>query len=141
MQEPELARRLAAIEFFSGLTEAKRREIAGHIVQMKHSPGRLLTEQGVEGAGFHLILDGTADVEIGGEVRATLKEGDSFGEISLIDGEPRSATVKAGEDGLVTAALSPLAFAPLLDDPEVSKALLRVLTARLRAAESRSAES
>ena len=140
MQEPELAHRLASVEFFSTLSEAKRREIAGHIVQMKHSPGRLLTEQGVEGAGFHLILEGTADVEIGGQVRATLKEGDSFGEISLLDGEPRSATVKAGEDGRTTAALSPLAFEPLLDDPEVSRALLRVLAARLRAAEAHAAE-
>lgn len=140
MQEPELARRLASVEFFSGLSEAKRREIAGHIVEMKHSPGRLLTEQGAQGAGFHLILDGTAEVEIAGEVRATLKEGDSFGEISLIDGQPRSATVKAGEGGLTTAALSPLTFEPLLSDPEVSRALLKVLTARLRAAEARSAQ-
>lgn len=137
MQEPELARRLASVEFFAGLSEAKRREIAGHVVEMKHSPGRLLTEQGTEGAGFHLILDGTADVEVGGVQRATLKEGDSFGEISLLDGQPRSATVKAGDGGLTTAAISPLSFAPLLDDPEVSKSLLRVLTARLRASEAR----
>jgi CRP/FNR family cyclic AMP-dependent transcriptional regulator len=140
MQEAEVARRLAAVEFFSGLSEAKRRQIAGKMVEMKHNPGRLLTEQGTDGASFHLILDGTAVVEVGGEARATLKDGDSFGEISLIDGQPRSATVIAGEGGLVTAALSSFAFAPWLDDPEVSRGLLRVVTARLRAAEARAAE-
>ena len=140
MQEPELARRLASVEFFSALAEDARRRIAGHVVQMTHRPGRVLTEQGTEGAGFHLILDGTADVEVNGEKRATLKEGDSFGEISLIDGRPRSATVIAGEGGLRTATISPLAFSPLLDDPEVSRGLLKVVTARLRAAEARNAD-
>jgi len=139
MQEPELARRLASVEFFSGLSEQARRRIAGHVVEMAHRPGRVLTEQGVEGAGFHLILSGSAHVDINGTRRATLKEGDSFGEISLIDGQPRSATVTAGEDGLRTATISPLAFAPLLEDPEVSHGLLKVVTARLRASEARNA--
>jgi CRP/FNR family transcriptional regulator, cyclic AMP receptor protein len=110
-------------------------------VQLTHRPGTTITQQGVEGAGFHLILDGTAVVEVGGEVRATLVEGNSFGEISLIDGRPRSATVIAGENGLTTMAISPLAFEPLLDDPEVSRTLLKVVTARLRAAEARNTQS
>ena len=139
MQVPELARRLASVEFFSGLTDGTRRRIAEHIVEMTHRPGRHLTDQGTEGAGFHLILEGSADVEVNGERRATLKEGDSFGEISLIDGQPRSATVIAGENGLRTGAISPLAFQPLLDDAEVSRGLLKVVTARLRAAEARNA--
>ncbi len=141
MQEHELARRLADVEFFSGLSEAARRQIASRGVQLTHRPGTTITQQGVEGAGFHLILDGTAVVEVGGEVRATLVEGNSFGEISLIDGRPRSATVIAGENGLSTMAISPLAFEPLLDDPEVSRTLLKVVTARLRAAEARNTQS
>lgn len=139
MQVPELARRLASVEFFSGLSDDSRRRIAEHVVEMTHRPGRHLTDQGTDGAGFHLILDGSADVEIHGVRRATLKEGDSFGEISLIDGQPRSATVIVGDDGLRTATISPLAFAPLLDDPEVSRGLLKVVTARLRASEARNA--
>ena len=139
MQVPELARRLASVEFFSGLSDGTRRRIAEHIVEMTHRPGRHLTDQGTEGAGFHLILEGSADVEVNGVRRTTLGEGDSFGEISLIDGEPRSATVIAGADGLRTGAISPLAFQPLLDDPEVSRGLLKVVTARLRASEARNA--
>ena len=122
MQVPELARRLASVEFFSGLSDDSRRRIAEHVVEMTHRPGRHLTDQGTDGAGFHLILDGSADVEM-----------------SLIDGQPRSATVIVGDDGLRTATISPLAFAPLLDDPEVSRGLLKVVTARLRASEARNA--
>jgi CRP/FNR family transcriptional regulator, cyclic AMP receptor protein len=140
MQEQELARRLAGVEFFAGLSEATRRQVASRGVQLTHRTGKAITQQGAEGAGFHLILSGTAVVQIGGVDRATLHEGDSFGEISLIDGRPRSATVVAG-DGLATLAISPLAFEPLLDDAEVSRSLLKVVTARLRAAEARSAES
>ena len=139
MQEQELARRLAGVEFFAGLPEGIRRQVAGRGVQLSHRAGTAITQEGHEGAGFHLILDGTAQVEIGGETRATLKEGDSFGEISLIDGQPRSATVLAGEGGLKTLAISPLAFEPLLDDAEVARILLNVVTARLRAAEARAA--
>ena len=139
MQEAELARRLGEVEFFSGLSEATRREIARRTVQLTHRAGTSVTEQGGASSGFHLILSGSAVVSVGGVERGTMEPGTGFGEISLIDGQPRSATVVAGPDGLTTAALSPLAFDPLLDDASVSKALLKVVTGRLRAAEARNA--
>jgi len=141
MQEFELTRRLGQVEFFSGLSEGVLREIAGRGVQLTHRPGAAITQQGAESAGFHLVLSGTATVEVGGHPVNTLAEGDSFGEISLIDGQPRSASVIAGESGLSTLAISPLAFGPLLDDAEVSRTLLRVVTSRLRAAEARTAQA
>jgi CRP/FNR family transcriptional regulator, cyclic AMP receptor protein len=139
MQEAELAKRLSDVPFFAGLPDSTRREIARRMVQLTHRAGHSVTEQGGVSNGFHLITDGSAVVVVGGVERATLEPGAGFGEISLIDGQPRSATVIAGPDGLKTAALSPLAFDPLLDDPEVSKALLKVVTARLRTAEVRAA--
>ena len=141
MQEFELTRRLGQVEFFSGLSEGVLREIAGRGVQLTHRPGSAITLQGAESVGFHLVLSGTATVEVGGNTVNTLAEGDSFGEISLIDGQPRSASVIAGESGLSTLAISPLAFGPLLDDAEVSRTLLRVVTSRLRAAEARTAQA
>ena len=139
MQEAELARRLAEVEFFAELPEETRRQVVSRGAQLTHRAGTAITTHGADGAGFHLILSGTADVEVHGEKRATLSTGDSFGEISLIDGQPRSATVIAGPEGLSTLAISPLAFSPLLDDPVVARSLLRAVTARLRAAEARAA--
>ncbi len=75
-------------------------------------------------------------MQVGGHARANLGPGDYFGEISLIDGKPRSASV-AAETELRTIFLARWNFAVLLDDePEVTKNLLLAVCARLRLAES-----
>jgi CRP/FNR family cyclic AMP-dependent transcriptional regulator len=55
----------------------------------------------------------------------------------MIDGLPRSATIVSGPDGLTTFRLSALAFAPVMDNPEVARALLKALCARLRELETK----
>ena len=73
---------------------------------------------------------------VGGNTRPDLGPGDYFGEISMIDGKPRSATVHATSP-VTTISLASWAFHPILDEhPEVTKELLKVMCARLRAAES-----
>jgi hypothetical protein len=53
----------------------------------------------------------------------------------MIDGAPRSATVVSGPEGLKTFALSSLAFAPMIERPEVARVLLRAMCARIRSME------
>ncbi len=102
----------------------------------KHEAGKEITEEGGGAVGFHLIREGEASVTVHGAQKPALGPGDYFGEISLIDGKPRSATVRA-ETPLTTVSLASWSFLPILDDqPEVSKQLLKVLCARVRAAES-----
>ena len=85
---------------------------------------------------MHVVLDGTARVDVHGQTHAVLEPGAYFGEISLIDGRPRSADVVAGEGGLRTLALSKWTFEDLLEKhPEIAVPMLRVLAARLRADE------
>ena len=73
----------------------------------------------------------------GQRVVRTLSPGDSFGELSLIDRKPRSATVRTTSD-VTSYVLVAWEFTPLLDsEPEVTKALLMEVCARLRAAEAR----
>ena len=76
-----------------------------------------------------------ARVERDGRLIARLKPGDSFGEMSLIDGEPRSATVTA--DGPVNVlVVDPRAFLALLDDiPGLSRKVMAALCERLRNAD------
>lgn len=136
MQGTEIARRLAEIDVFANLSESVRGDLANRATRLQFRPGSIITEQGGDGASFNLITEGTAVVEVDGVEKVTLGVGAYFGEIALIDRQPRSATVKAGEEGAKVAAMSALNFAPLLEDPEVCQQLLAVLCARLRKAES-----
>ena len=86
---------------------------------------------------FHLILDGRATVSIAGTEVRSLGSGDYFGEISMIDGKPRSATVTATEPTR-TLAIPHQDFERLVaDEPDFARGLLVTLCARLREAESR----
>lgn len=101
---------------------------------MTHQQGKELTTQGREGVGFHLILEGSVDVAVNGVQAKTLGPGEYFGDISLIDGKPRSATITATSP-LTTLSLVAWDFQPLLDEePELTKALLLKMCERLRAA-------
>ena len=103
---------------------------------MRHQEGKDITEQGGGAAGFHLIKEGNASVHVGGKDRPGIGPGSYFGEISMIDGQPRSATVHA-ETEMTTISIPSWSFHPILEEePEVAKVLLKVLCARLRAAEA-----
>jgi CRP/FNR family transcriptional regulator, cyclic AMP receptor protein len=137
MSNQELVPQLRAVDLFSGLSDKALAGIAELGALSDHPAGSVLAEQDRSGVGFHLLLSGTADVTVNGESRGTLKPGDHFGEIALIDGEPRSASVVVGPDGARTFSLTSWKFAPLLDQhPEMTRSLLTSMCARLRRAEA-----
>jgi CRP/FNR family cyclic AMP-dependent transcriptional regulator len=134
--DPEIVQALGQTDLFAGLNKKHLTSIASQARLVHHQPGKDITEQGGGAAGFHLIKDGTASVRVSGHDRPALGPGDYFGEISMIDGQPRSATVHAETD-MTTISIPSWSFHPILDEePEVAKVLLRVLCARLRAAET-----
>ncbi len=133
--DPAVVDALAHTDLFAGIKKRALASIASQARVVDHEAGKEITEQGQGAVGFHLIHDGRASVTVGGQRRADLGPGDYFGEISLIDGRPRSATIRA-ETPLVTIALSAWTFQPILDEhPEVVRQLLDLMCARLRAAE------
>jgi len=91
--------------------------------------------EGSGGAAFFIIDSGEATVSSKGVQLATLGPGDYFGEIALIDGGPRSATVTAATD-LVCYGLTFWEFRPLVEkNSAIAWKLLQALAKRLRAAE------
>jgi CRP-like cAMP-binding protein len=139
---------LAGTDLFAGLSPKTLRSIAESGEVRDFEAGTVVTTEGAkvegfsafgrEGAYFHLILDGDAAVSRHGEAVATIGPGAYFGEVSLIDGGPRSAEVTAGASGLRTFSLQKWSFESLLEEhPEVAAPMLRVMTARLRSAEAR----
>ena len=97
----------------------------------------LVVKEGSGGAAFYLIDAGEAKVSVGGKERRTLKAGDYFGEISLIDEGARSATITAATE-LVCYGLTYWDFRPLVQgNAAISWKLLQFMVQRLRAAENR----
>jgi CRP/FNR family cyclic AMP-dependent transcriptional regulator len=137
MVHESVPRFLASIDLFEGLSREVLSDLAGRGTTLSTQPGKPVVEQGSADTGLQIVLEGSAEVTVNDEPRNPLGPGDYFGEISLIDGKPRSATITSGPDGLTTFALSALAFAPVIkDNPEVAQTLLKALCARIRSLES-----
>jgi len=148
MSDAAIAKTLSEVDLFAGLPDKVIRKIAAEGRMASFDAGTPVTEEGSSvkgwasfsptGVCFYVILEGSADVQVHGEHRITLGAGQYFGETSLIDGQPRSATVVAGPDGMKAFSLTAFDFAPILEqNPPVALALLKVLASRLRAAEAR----
>lgn len=128
---------LRSIDLFASLDQDAISRIAESGATIRSRPGSHVITEGEQDNGLRVVLDGSAIVTVGDEERGSVGPGDYVGEISLIDGEPRSATLTAGPDGVTTFALSSIAFGPLLDgNPHIARALLKTLCARLRRVES-----
>jgi CRP-like cAMP-binding protein len=126
---------LGGVDLFQGLSKKELRAIAAMAKEMQFDEGQRVVTEGEEGGRFHLILDGKAKVTVGGRTKNALGPGDYFGEISLIDGGPRSATVTA-ETPLRTLALAEWNFRPLLKEmPTIAPKLLVEMCRRLRASD------
>ncbi len=133
--DPSIGKALSETDLFSSLSKRALERVAYGARVVQHAAGKEITEQGGGAVGFHLITAGQASVTVNGADRPNLGPGQYFGEISLIDGKPRSATVTAKTE-LTTISLVEWMFNPILDEePEVAKGLLKVMCARLRAAE------
>lgn len=125
----------ADVPLFAGLSKRQLQEVIRTATEVNHPEGDVIVQEGSTGVGFHLILEGQARVTIGGRSRAVLGPGDYFGEISLIDGGPRTATVTA-ETPVRTLSLTSWEFRPMLKrNPEIAHKLLVHLCGLVRACE------
>lgn len=129
---------IAEVDLFRDLPKPRVKQLAMAAREVSQPAGKALATEGQGALAFHYILDGTATVSRDGHELRTLGPGDYFGEISMIDGRPRSATVVAAEPMRVLA-IPHQDFEQILDDdPGFARELLRTLCARLREAEARS---
>ena len=132
----DAAAMLRNVPFFASLDEKRRKALASDGKELSYKAGDLIVGEGASGVGFYLVLDGKVEVRRGNRVLATLGKGEFFGEMSLIDDQPRSADVIAVAPTRC-CALSSWAFNALVKTkPDIALAMLRELVKRLRAADS-----
>ena len=123
---------LSMAGLFDGVDAAGMDRIAAAAVQVDVPAGHVIARQGEIGTGFFVVIEGAARVVRDGDTVATIGPGDFFGELSVLDRRPRTAQVIATVPTTCLALASWDFEAVLLDQPQVTLAILRGLAARLR---------
>jgi len=126
---------LRRVPLFADLSESELQQIALLFKERHFAPGETVVKEGADGAAFFLVDSGQATVSVGGVQRTSLRAGDHFGEIALIDEGARSATITATSE-MVCYGLTFWEFRPLVvENGEIGWKLLQSLTKKLRSAE------
>lgn len=133
----DIAQFLTRVPMFQGLTERQLKRLAGRFRERTYTKDAIVVEQGKIGIGLFVVVEGEAEVirtHVDGTVIRvdTLAATDFFGELSLLDDAPRTASVRALGD-LKCIALSKLDFLDELhDDPEMAVEMLKTMAHRFR---------
>jgi CRP/FNR family transcriptional regulator, cyclic AMP receptor protein len=126
---------LAGVPLFEGLSRRHLRRIASLARTKRFAAGTRILRAGDPGNSFYVIIDGSVRVIPPTGKSVIRGAGECLGEMALLDGAPRSADVSAADE-VLTLTIGSAAFTKLLkSEPQISLALVRVLAARLRAAE------
>jgi CRP-like cAMP-binding protein len=130
----DIVSRLAKVPLFSDCSQRDLQTIARVVREIPHPAGTVIAREGEPGVGLFILLDGTAEVAIGGRKKATLGPGEFFGEIALLDGGPRTATVTATTD-VNMLGLTEWVFRGLMSEhPTIALKTLQQMAGRLRVA-------
>ena len=125
---------IAACPLFRGLDANGMAAVAQATVEVEFPADRTIARQGEIGTGLFIVAEGAVRVVRDGEIVARLGPGEFFGELSVLDGGPRNASVIADGPTTCLALATWDAERVLREQPGVALAVLRVLAARLREA-------
>jgi len=127
----ELEQQLASVPLLAGLSSRIRRRLAETGKRRTYDAEQEIVREGSSGTALYIILRGEGRVERAGERLGVLKAGDFFGELALIEEEPRSASVVAATE--TECLLFPAwEFTALLEEhPEIAVPIMRALIGRL----------
>ena len=123
---------LAAAPLLTGVDAAGLASVAERVVEVEFEPGQVIARQGDVGTGFFIVASGSVRVIRDGDTIATLGPGEFFGELAVLDGQPRSAQVVAAEPTVVLGLASWDFEAVVRERPEIALAVMRGLAVRLR---------
>lgn len=122
---------LRGVPLFEHCSTRQLAEIAATVDEIDLPAGRTLTKEGLAGKEFVVLAEGIADVESEGQLVNTLGPGDFFGEISLVTGMPRTATVTTRSPARLLVLTAP-AFRSLLDRaPRIRRRVMAAAALRL----------
>ena len=123
---------LNKVPLFAGLDDRELETIAAQMRERRFSAGDTMTEEGAGGAGFFVVESGEAEVTVDGDVRGTVGPNDYFGEIALLTGSDRTATITAKSD-MLCWGMTPWDFRPLVEsNSTIAWKLLTAMAEKLK---------
>lgn len=132
MAKPKMETLLATTPIFEGLSKRQLKQIANDIEVVDYMAGHSIVREGDIGDSFFVVLHGQAKVSTGGKTVHRIIPGDHFGEISLLDGGPRTATV-ISETPMKMLMLGRRAFLKnVSNDTEMALVLMKTMARMIR---------
>jgi len=123
---------LKKVPLFADLDGRELEQIAGSMRERRFGSGDTVTQEGAGGAGFFVVESGQAEVTVDGQPRGSIGPGDYFGEIALLTGSDRTATITATSD-MLCYGMTPWDFRPLVEsNSAIAWKLLTAMAEKLR---------
>ncbi|MHB8567828.1 MAG: cyclic nucleotide-binding domain-containing protein [Nitrososphaerales archaeon] len=131
-QESQIVGMLQKVPLFSNLERKQLRAMAESFKERKYGPGETIAEEGDFAITFYLITNGSVEVKKGKKTIAKLGPSQYFGEMSLLDKAPRSASVVASEETTCLLMTSWNFMSFLQTEPKLALGIMKELARRLR---------
>jgi CRP/FNR family transcriptional regulator, cyclic AMP receptor protein len=128
---------LKGVDLFKGIPGEELSHIAQITDELEYGPAEVIFDEGAQGDAMYLIVDGRVKVHSREQVFAELGPSQVFGEMSILDAEPRSASITTLTDLSVLKIQREDFMEILSEKPEISLGIIKVLTHRLREANRR----
>jgi len=132
ISQEEKAAALAGLPLFQGASDESVARLCAVTGEVEYEEGQFIVRQGQVGSGLYIIVSGGARVVTGSHELARLGPGDFFGELTVIDQQPRAASVQATSSTVCLAIASWDLLELLKSDPALALNLIRGLAARVR---------
>ncbi len=130
----QVAKMLAGVPLFTGLKGKQIKSVASAFARERsYETGEVIEKEGGSAVAFYLITGGSVEVRKGEKLVSKLGRGQFFGEMALIDKQPRSATVVSAEPGTRCLVMPVWSFQAAIEtDPKIAMGVMKELARRLR---------
>ena len=131
---PRVAKMLAGVPLFAGLKGKQLKSVASAFARERsYGAGEVIEKEGGSAVAFYLITGGSVEIRKGEKMVSKLGRGQFFGEMALIDKQPRSATVVSAESDTKALVMPLWNFKSAIEtDPKVAMGVMKELARRLR---------
>ena len=125
---------LKGVNLFTGLAIEEVFQLAQIATEQRYLKEEIIFQEGDVGDSMYIIIDGSVSVFNKKKKITTLKTGDCFGEMSLLDQEPRSSSIRAKNDIAVLKIDEQSFYELISSNIEITQGIMKVLSIRLRKA-------